>query len=271
MKINDRQIFFGAALTQIAEFPVFTSINKLTEKDGLYKINDYTNILIKYCSAENGPWRFTVRKEDLEEYCPSLVLICGYSTICLLSECDIDAILDRSAFYESNSSQWISVNSPEGGQMRVKGSKGELARLVPHNSYPKDLFTPMTAEKWPPFCKLNIYSGPPNLMCSTEDRMLDLTDAMVGPRAIPPEGIVTYLGLSTISCQWKNWTSQKIKMIEKIIKGDLAFDGLNVKLERISKIKDRYNNTKLCDEEFVWKLNISESDETDTQCLEPFV
>ena len=258
MKIKKKNFYYGAALSQIADNSTFTSINKFTEKDGLYRINDYITILIKYSDPESGQWRFSFRNDDIENinwHDLSLVLICSDITICLLTYDDFVHLLDLNALAGSDSIQWISVNFPEGGQMRVRGAKGKLPHLVPHNSFPKDLFTPLTCEKWPPFCKLNFYYERPNLIFSTEDRMLDLADSLT--QSMSDEGRTVYLGLSTISHEWKTWTNNNLKKIEKTITDDLKYDGLTVKLERISKI-ERHKMNENCNVEFVWKLDITE-------------
>ena len=259
MKIKNKHFFYGAALAQIAEYPTFTSINKFTDKDGLYIINDDKVILIKYSDAEEGVWRFTFRKDDFDKeiydnYHFSLVLICGDSTICLLRDLYIESLLDIDLLYDTDSSQSINVNFPENGQMRVKGSKGKVPRMVPHNSFPRDLFAHPTEMAWPPFCRMNFYSGHPNLVFSSEDRMLDLADTL--PYNMPNSGRTVYLGLSTICHEWKTWNNVNLRKIEKHIKYDLGFDGYKVKLTRISKTDPKWK--KCCSQEFIWELDISE-------------
>ena len=138
MKIRDKDFYHGVVLTQIAEYPVLTSINKVAQKDGLYQVNDDKHILIKYSISSEDEWRFTFRKSDLEESekrCEILgdfyvVLVCSDRTICLLTSRDIEEIL----YADTDRSQWISVSCSDGRQMKVKGSRGDLSHTVAHNS-----------------------------------------------------------------------------------------------------------------------------------------
>ena len=122
MKIQEKDFYYGAVLAQLAEHPVFTSINKVTEKEGLYLVNDTDWLLIKYSSSEGPEWRFTFRKEDLDVtdlHQIYFVLVCGDSTICLLDDSEIATLLDS----KTATSQWVSVSFPDRGQMRVKGDR----------------------------------------------------------------------------------------------------------------------------------------------------
>jgi hypothetical protein len=91
MKIQDKDFYHGVVLTQIAEYPTFTSINKVTRKEGLYQINGDKRILIKYSKGDDE-WRFTFRKDEFEElhhYESFIVLMCAGNTVCLLPRDDI--------------------------------------------------------------------------------------------------------------------------------------------------------------------------------------
>lgn len=260
MKIQSRDFYHGVVLTQIAEYPIFTSINKATEKEGLYQINNDKWILIKYSTGDEE-WQFTFRKDDFDEFWRYeffIVLVCGGNTVCLLSSEDIEEILDT----DSDSSQWISVYYPDGGQMRVRGSRGDLSHTVAHNAFPKDLFGAITKKQepysWPPFSKLNFYKSPPELIISSEDRMLDLADHLTNEVSFDKDTTV-YFGLKTISPLWKVWTEDNLKAVENLIKYDLSFDGFKVDIERITNVICPYTKKQdiPCHEEFVWELNIS--------------
>jgi hypothetical protein len=168
MKIQEKDIYYGVALTQIAESPTFTSINKVMGKNGLFQINNDKRILIKYSTSESGEWRFTFSPDDLAElssgYDNYIVLICGLETICLLSFVDINELIDTL----KDESQWIGVNYPVGGRMRVRGSLGGLSHTVAHDSFPKNLLGSVTKKQedyaWPPFSKLNCYEAQPELI-----------------------------------------------------------------------------------------------------------
>ncbi len=70
------------------------------------------------------------------DYSVFICLVCGYDTICVLDADDIENLID----IDWDEAQWIKVDYPSGGSMRVSGSEGELSRKIPHNSFPKILF-----------------------------------------------------------------------------------------------------------------------------------
>ncbi len=270
MKIQDKDFYYGVALAQIADYPTFTSINRVTEKDGLYQINDDIRILIKYSTADNGEWRFTFRKDDFEElhyYECFIVLICSGNTICLLSHEDINEILDTNI----DASQWVSVTYPDKGQMRVNGSLGPLSHTVAHNAFPREILGTVIKKQeeisWPPFSKLNFYWQPPSLIFSSEDRRLDLVDDLdrvlglfdLLDSVTSEKDVTVYFGLTTISHIWDAWTDVNLEKIENHIKYDLEFDGFNVEIERITDVicPQTKKQDIPCNTEFLWKLKIS--------------
>lgn len=92
MKIQQKDYYHGAALTQIVEHESFKALNKTDEKYGHYKINHDIRLMVKMTSIENEPWQFTANASDLatmDEDINSrdqffLCLVCGLNTICLL-------------------------------------------------------------------------------------------------------------------------------------------------------------------------------------------
>jgi|TARA_B110000263_G_scaffold225538_1_gene216602 hypothetical protein len=58
MKIDDDQMYHGAALIQVAEQPGFTAINELAingeSHRGAYRVNDGIGLYIKYATSPNG-------------------------------------------------------------------------------------------------------------------------------------------------------------------------------------------------------------------------
>ena len=259
MKIQDKDFYYGVALTQIAECPTFTSINKLGDKDGLFRITDQRAILIKYSKADKGEWRFTFQKDDFEEsynyYYFFVVLVCADDTICLLTSTDLNEILDT----EADAVQWVSVSSSDEEQLRVKGSLGDLSHTVAHNAFPRYLFDSEVDRitefsEWPPFSRFNFYRRPPTLYFSSVDRWIDFTDNLTNIAGFE-EGKPIYFGLTTTSHLWKTWTEENLQEIEELIKNDLGFDGFDVEVERISR-----KLNKSCEKEFLWKLKITDDD-----------
>ena len=144
MKIQEKDWFHGAALTQITEHESFTALNKACEKYGHYQVNHDKRILVKHSSPEQGPWQFTFQPDDLfvigddikSDQDSYICLVCSYDTICILDNEEIQQILDL----EIDDTQWIRVEYPAGGSMRVRGSLGSLDHTIRHNSFPNNLF-----------------------------------------------------------------------------------------------------------------------------------
>ena len=144
MKIQVKDLFHGAALTQIIEHPSFTALNKADEKYGHYIVNHDIRLLVKYSSITNGPWKFTFNPDDLktissdiaDDYVFYVCLVCGDETVCMLNGEDLQSIIN----IESRDSQWVKVESPPGKSMRVSGSKGKLHHTIAHSDFPSDMF-----------------------------------------------------------------------------------------------------------------------------------
>lgn len=143
MKIQQKDYYHGAALTQIVEHKSFKALNKADEKYGHYKINHDIRIMVKITSISDDPWQFTANASDLEimhEDINSgdrffLCLVCGLDTVCLL-DCDqVQELLDIS----SRDQQWMRVKNT--GSLRAWSARTELARVIPHNAFPDKMFT----------------------------------------------------------------------------------------------------------------------------------
>ena len=146
MKIQPKDYFHGAALTQIVEHPSFTALNKADEKYGHYLINANIRLLVKYSSPSSSPWQFTFNESDLKSIREDIAvdgirffacLVCGTETVCLLTEQQLSIVIGLDA----EDAQWVRVEDPSPGKsMRVKGSTGKLEKTIPHNAFPKGLF-----------------------------------------------------------------------------------------------------------------------------------
>ena len=146
MKIQAKDLFHGAALTQIVEHPSFTALNKVDEKYGHYLVNANIRLLVKYSSPVNSPWQFTFNQSDLGSIHEDIIddgveffacLVCGTETVCLLGEEQLIAVIDLNA----GDAQWVRVEIPAAGaSMRVKGSAGKLRGTVTHKAFPNALF-----------------------------------------------------------------------------------------------------------------------------------
>ena len=144
MKIQEQDIYHGAALTQIVEHESFKALNKGSSRYGHYLVNADCHVFVKYSRAENSPWQYTISPEQLEPIANVagstahvyLCLVCGHQTICLLGQEQIEELIELGA----TDSQWIRVEVPQGGGCRVTSRLGRLGRVVPHNAFPSRLF-----------------------------------------------------------------------------------------------------------------------------------
>jgi len=143
MKIQDKDIWHGAALTQIVEHPSFKALNRASDKYGHYLINSDIRVFLKY-SKGSGPWHFTITPDDcsvmlhdsFQAGATFVTFVCGTTTIALVTTLELWQIVERT----SNSQQWIRVAAPSGKSIRIRGSTGNLPRTVAHNRFPADLF-----------------------------------------------------------------------------------------------------------------------------------
>ena len=144
MKIQQKDLFHGAALTQLTEHASFKALNKADKKYGHYMVNTNRRLMVKLTAKEHGPWQFTFQPDDLDTLRSDfatrnnktfVVLVCGETTICLLNRQDFKVVVDINA----TSAQWIRVDIPR-ARMSVRGSKGELTHSIAHNSFPDTVF-----------------------------------------------------------------------------------------------------------------------------------
>lgn len=146
MKVQEKDLYHGAALTQIVEHPSFKALNKADDKYGHYLVNHDRRILAKYTKKVDSPWQFTFSEDDMRIVGDNLrtkgdtrafiCLVCGDKTVCLLDEKEIWEVLDLSRV----AWQWIKVDAPKGCSMHVAGSKGVCKRTVSHSCFPDKLF-----------------------------------------------------------------------------------------------------------------------------------
>lgn len=144
MKIQEQDIYHGAALTQIVEHPSFKALNKVDEKYGHYLINLDKRIFVKYRTNEKSPWTFTLLPQEIEAIKTDiniganvfLCLICARETVCAIDIKEVRILVDL----DSDKPQWIKVDSVAKGSMWLSGSKGKLTYSIRHNLFPNGLF-----------------------------------------------------------------------------------------------------------------------------------
>ena len=164
MKINDDHMYHGAALTQIAEHPVFKAINAYWSKGKksscAFRINDTTGIYIKYAGSPRGAAKeyvFTFTQAHLEEltklreHCTGVfaVLICiEAKSICVLSYGQIMKFVKirQDAKGAPEEQYQIFITAPANKQFRAytnqPNRKGIMLgeTLVARNAFPEILF-----------------------------------------------------------------------------------------------------------------------------------
>lgn len=143
MKINDTHQYHGAALAQIVQDDAFTALNRASDQYGHYQINHDRRVLIKTAKNNGEKWSFTFTQDHLAVLRNDIntdsdvfaCLVCGTTTICLLTVDDLQEVIDL-----NGTSQTIHVRYPPKKSMRVWGSKDELSHVVYHKAFPRDIF-----------------------------------------------------------------------------------------------------------------------------------
>ncbi len=143
MKIVQKHLANGAALSQLVDHEAFKSLGRLDATKGHYLVNGDRRILVKTTKEATQPWRFGLKPEDLKvlrddiasKQKTFLCLICGTTSICVLDQADLDTVLDVNA----DGKQGLKVESPVAG-MRVRGPKGPLKKGIGHNVFPAKIF-----------------------------------------------------------------------------------------------------------------------------------
>lgn len=144
MKIQELDIFHGAALAQIVKHNSFKALNRASTGYGHYKVNSDRHIFIKYSKSNNTPWRFVFQLHDLNSIQSAtssgdhvfLCLVCGKVTICALTQDEFSEIIDFNKYH----TQSLSVHIPDGGSCHVSGALGNLKHTIRHNSFPDKIF-----------------------------------------------------------------------------------------------------------------------------------
>jgi len=145
MKVQEKDLYHGAALTQITEHPSFKALNKADDKYGHYLINADTRVMVKHTKAKGARWQFTFQPDDLatlqedikSKYKTFVCLVCGHTTICMLDPDQLNQVIDLSR--PRAQAVVVLVRKP-GASMTVRGPFGELKGKIPHKTFPRSLF-----------------------------------------------------------------------------------------------------------------------------------
>ena len=144
MKIQDKNIYHGAVLHQIAEHPSFTALNRAGAEYGHYAVNTSIRLIARHSAGDGPAWNFNLDRDELDLILQDeanghdvyLSLACGSVTICCLSVPLMRKIIN----FDSEKTQSVRVTFPEGGGMRVSCGGRRLKEVIPHNSFPEMLF-----------------------------------------------------------------------------------------------------------------------------------
>ncbi|MGF6539385.1 hypothetical protein [Paraburkholderia youngii] len=261
MTLRTADLYYGAILKRIASFPVLTQIHEVNP-DGYYEINGEQRLLIKYSTAPGPAWRFLFNPGDMallaegSAYDTWITLVCGIRAICLLSLGQLGEVVDLAA----KSRQRVSVSVAPGHSMSVVGSTGPATSRVRHNAFPADMLIAGRRTKdftWPPLSQIRVYRNAKGLAYITEDPFFDFADHLAHDVGRKPK--VVYIGMLTRSPEWHEWTSANLERVEMAMRHDLAFDGYDVEIERMTSEPEVYGRhiVRQCSSEFLWKLRIS--------------
>lgn len=144
MKIQEQDLYHGAALTQIVEHISFKALNRASTKYGHYLVNTDRHVFVKYRKPNRSPWQHTLSEDEVDAMATEiknghavfLCLVCGSTSVCALNSSEIQTLLE----IKTAGQQWIRVEIPQRGSCHVSGSNGKLKRTVPHNSFPDKVF-----------------------------------------------------------------------------------------------------------------------------------
>src|SRR5437773_9583934 len=97
MKIQDKDLYHAAALTQIVEHDSFKALNRASAKYGHYLVNTDKNVFVKYRKSDYSPWQFNLTPDELAaidaevsaKHDVNLCLVCGSTTVCAIDNNEI--------------------------------------------------------------------------------------------------------------------------------------------------------------------------------------
>ena len=151
MKIQEKHIYHGIALAQLAEFPQFKSVNKFGSHYGEYAVemadrrSPVRILFIKYRGTGRTRWDFVFSRAEIgrfhrasQEYSHVFIaLVCSTETVCLLDAGDFFKVIED----EPRIPQVVRVENPSSGRsLRVSGPGAVLRRTIPHSAFPRAIF-----------------------------------------------------------------------------------------------------------------------------------
>lgn len=141
MKIQKKDYYHGAVLTQIVEHSSYTAINKIDKKYGHYIINHNIRLMLKETQLD-APWTFKLNENDLSTIEDDikfgdrffLCLICKDETICLINANQLQYLIDIS----SRKPQTIQITNE--WSLKVTSGRIKSPITIYHNAFPNKVF-----------------------------------------------------------------------------------------------------------------------------------
>lgn len=150
MPIQDQDLYHGAAIVPMVEFPRFKAINRAPDSEyGVYLLNTDTALMVKYAKATNasGKWVFDFSPDQLRNARTLevrhrgqfyAVFVCYPKAVLALTWGELSSVVSLG----SNRSQVVYCEIPPNKQIAVSGKgKKRLGRNVPRGEFPKRLFS----------------------------------------------------------------------------------------------------------------------------------
>jgi len=103
--------------------------------------------------------------------------------------------------------------------------------------------------QWSPRSALRFYQGD-RLLVTSSDRRFELSDRLMGLNASSTRKVTFGLSSLSTSATCRTWDETAFSLIKNLIQYDLNFDGLRVRIKRMSQPGSP------CREEFRWGLDI---------------
>jgi len=280
--INEQDVYYGMALSQIAQYPVSTTINKICDREGLFNISDNRYLLIKYSTSVLPRWNFKLTSDDIktinlqvedtnfyfnqddkESFINDdpknqlfLILVCGQETICCLDRNDLLELIDLEGRLDKKQSIIVTYENTD--QLILTGTMGSLLKPIT-DSFPKYIYHDC---RWPHLSTINIYWDMEltlPLVDSIKDRWFDLAASIEAPDDrpyFPSEGDTktetVYFEVSVEDPGWETWDESNLTKIEAGIQEDLDWEGDTAIIERITQDKNL-----ACKNKFLWRLKIT--------------
>lgn len=104
-------------------------------------LNSDTRLFVKYTTGNGPEFKFNLSADDLDciradedkGHAVFLVLVCSDKSICPVSSDELWNVVDRT----TTAPKQVWVTWPRGASMRFGCGSFQLAKTIPHNSFPK--------------------------------------------------------------------------------------------------------------------------------------